>query len=117
MNSFSKVLPNLAFLIHEEIHMTKLNARPNCSYVISSLANFLSNPGYIHWQAVKRVLRYIKGTLNHHMIYSYIENGHILEGYSDADWIGNTDTRRSTSGYYFFLTSTVISWASYFMGQ
>jgi hypothetical protein len=69
------------------------------------------NPGNDHWSGVKRVLRYVKGTLNHGLKFTDHENFH-LYGYSDADWAGCTETRKSTSGQVFRLGNCTISWRS-----
>ena len=72
----------------------------------------LSNFDSTHWNFVKRVLRYINGTCSFGIKYCKKPNGNILIGYSDADWVGDKDTRQSTSGYCFLLVGAVVSWAS-----
>ena len=89
-----------------------VNTRPDCAYTISSLAQYLTNPTEYHIQTLKRTLRYIKGTLPYGICYQRSSKGDILHGYSDADWAGCKDTRRSTSGYCFLLANGVISWGS-----
>ncbi|KAG0600943.1 hypothetical protein M758_11G072600, partial [Ceratodon purpureus] len=78
-----------------------VNTRPDCAYTISTLAQYLSTPGESHVQTLKRTLRYIKGTLPYGICYKQSPQGAILHGYSDADWAGCKDTRKSTSGYCF----------------
>ena len=65
-----------------------------------------------HWMGVKRVLRYLKGTLNYGLKFSVHGKQADLNGYSDADWAGDVDTRRSTSGYVFQFGNGTISWSS-----
>lgn len=89
-----------------------VNSRPDCAYPVNSLAQYLTNPGPTHIQTLKRTMRYIKGTLSLGIKYQQSTNGNILHGYSDADWAGDKDTRRSTSGYCFILAGGVISWSS-----
>ena len=89
-----------------------VNTRPDCAYTISSLAQHLSTPAETHIQTLKRTLRYVKGTLPYGICYKRSSQGAILHGYSDADWAGCKDTRRSTSGYCFLLANGVISWGS-----
>lgn len=89
-----------------------VNFRPDLAYFVTSLAQYLSNPEEAHQQALKRTLRYIKGTLSLGIKYQSIPDGGILHGFSDADWAGDKDTRRSTSGYCFLLAGGVISWGS-----
>ena len=68
-------------------------------------------PRDAHWTLVKRILRYIKGTTGHGLRLT-ASSSHELIGYSDADWAGCPDTRRSTSGYCVFLGDSLISWSS-----
>jgi hypothetical protein len=70
----------------------------------------MSNPGNNHWHALKRVLRYLKGTMSFGIHYS----GHpaVLEGYSDANWISDVDQIYATSGYVFTLGGDAVSWRS-----
>lgn len=73
----------------------------------------MAKPGKQHWIGIKRVLRYIKGTLDYGLIYKSSEtNSIILEGYADADWGGDSSTRKSTSGYVFKIGNCTISWRS-----
>ena len=89
-----------------------VNTRPDCAYAISTLAQYLSTPADSHIYTLKRTLRYIKGTLSFGIRYQKSPQGDVLHGYSDADWAGCKDTRRSTSGYCFLLAGGVISWGS-----
>ena len=66
------------------------------------LSQYMSHPGQDHWCGVKRVLRYIKGTLDFGLMYRHTDNFD-LQGYSDADWEGDINNRKSTSGYVFGL--------------
>jgi hypothetical protein len=72
----------------------------------------MSNPSKEHWIGIKRVLRYIKGTLNYGLKFQANGNDHELVGYSDANWAGDVDMRRSTSGYVFKVANSTISWSS-----
>ena len=58
-----------------------------------------------------RILRYLKGTLFHGLFYS-AQSPLVLRAFSDADWTGDPTDRRSTTGYYFLLGSSLISWQS-----
>ena len=71
----------------------------------------MSRPNKVHWVAAKRVLRYVKGTLDLGLKFER-SNKFELVGYSDADWAGDVDTRKSTSGYVFMLGKAIVSWAS-----
>lgn len=88
--------------------------RPDIAFAVGALSQFLSNPGWEHWVAAKRVLRYLKGTEDVGLTYRKDKCGVVLAGASDADWAGNVDGRRSTSGYSFRIqkSSAAISWRS-----
>ncbi|CAB4023506.1 Hypothetical predicted protein [Paramuricea clavata] len=73
-------------------------SRPDISAAVGALSQFMARPSKDHWIGVKRVLRYLKGTLDYGLKYSADENP-TLVGYSDSDWAGDINTRRSTSGY------------------
>jgi hypothetical protein len=87
-----------------------LFTRPDLSHAIGLLSRYQKNPGEEHWKQIKYVLRYVRGTLD----YSLCFNGHNLQlqGYTDVDWEGDLDERRSTSGYIFTLAGGAISWCS-----
>ena len=72
----------------------------------------MANPGTEHWKGIKRILHYIKGTLNYGLVYSCDGTSPILIGYSDADWGGDLSTCRSTSGYVFQIQGNTVSWCS-----
>ena len=84
--------------------------RPDIAFAVGKLSRFTSNPGPQHWLAIRRVLRYLKGTINYGITYS--GEPPILEGYSDASWITNEEDNSSTSGWVFVYGGGAISWAS-----
>ena len=84
---------------------------PDISYAIHQVSQYLSAPRSIHYTAVLRILRYLKGTLFHGLFYS-AQSPLILLAFSDADWAGDPIDRRSTIGYCFLLGSSLISWRS-----
>lgn len=86
-------------------------SRPDISYSVSYLSRFSVNPGKKHWVAAKRILRYLKGTLDWRLTFSNKINDQI-EGYCDADYANDTEERKSVSGYIFLLTGGSISWRS-----
>jgi ribonuclease HI len=83
--------------------------RPDIAQAVGALSKFMATPTTVHWQAAKGVLRYVAGTLDHGLMFG---NGNTLVGYCDADYAGDPDTRRSTSGYVFILNGGAISWSS-----
>jgi hypothetical protein len=86
--------------------------RPDIAVAVSNVSRFNANPGKQHIAAVKRILRYLKGTSTHGVILGGKEKSLSLVGYSDANWAGDVDTRRSTTGYVFMLGQGPISWKS-----
>ena len=84
--------------------------RPDIAYAIGKLSRYTSNPSNLHWQAVNRVLRYLKKTINYGLCYSGYPS--IIEGYSDASWITSLEDHASTSGWIFILGGGAISWGS-----
>uniref|UniRef100_A0A2N9GLJ0 Integrase catalytic domain-containing protein n=1 Tax=Fagus sylvatica TaxID=28930 RepID=A0A2N9GLJ0_FAGSY len=87
-----------------------LCTRPDICFAVSMVSRYQSNPGPAHWRGVKRILRYLRGTIDHTLCY---HGGDLrLIGYSDADWASDKDERKSTSGYAFILGSGAVSWCS-----
>lgn len=84
--------------------------RPDISYAVNLLSRFNTNPGKAHWSAVKRVMRYLKGTANKGLVYG--PDPRSLVGFCDSDWAGDVDDRRSTTGYIFLLQGGAISWCT-----
>ncbi len=76
--------------------------RPDIAQAVSVVSKFNANPNAAHLTAVKRILRYLKGTLNLALKYERSDSGTLI-GYSDADWAGDQDDRRSTTGNVFLL--------------
>ncbi|KAL7606514.1 hypothetical protein Lser_V15G18590 [Lactuca serriola] len=87
-----------------------ISTSPDIAYVVGRLSRYTSNPSSHHWQAVSRIFKYLKGTMNYGLTYSGYPS--VLEGYSDASWINNLEDHSSTSGWVFILGGGVISWAS-----
>ena len=88
--------------------------RPDIAYAASVSARFNSNPGPLHWKAVKHLFRYLKGTVELKLAYGpdpSVETDRII-AYCDADHGGNKDNGKSTSGYMIKLGSGVVCWSS-----
>nr|GEY89426.1 zinc finger, CCHC-type [Tanacetum cinerariifolium] len=75
-----------------------------------ALSRYTCNPGTQHWQAIQRVLKYLKITMDYRLVYCGYPS--VLEGYTDASWISNTKDNSSTSGWVFLLGGGAISWDS-----
>ncbi|GJR34523.1 zinc finger, CCHC-type containing protein [Tanacetum coccineum] len=86
------------------------STRPDIAYVVEKLSRFTSNPSNHHWEAITRVFRYLKKTMNYGL--SYVGFPSVIEGYSDASWITNSEDHTSTTGWVFLLGGGAISWAS-----
>ena len=74
--------------------------RPDIMHVVSLISRFMEKPKETHWQATKIILRYVKGTKGFEILYTASENSELV-GYTDSDWAGSVDDRKSTSGYVF----------------
>jgi hypothetical protein len=98
------------------LNYATLISRPDLAVAIGVLSKFMANPGLEHWKGVKRVLRYIQGTLDYGLMYTSDGKEPILTGYSDADWGGDLTTRRSTTGYVFQIQGNTVSWCSKLQG-
>ena len=85
--------------------------RPDISYAVNKLSQYMHRPTTDHWQAVKRVLRYLSGTLTHGIFLPQQKHS-MLHVFSDADWAGDSDDYVSTNGYIIYLGSQPISWTS-----
>ena len=79
---------------------------PDICFAVGLVSHYQSNPGLAHWQAVKRIMRYLRGTTD--LVLCYQGGDLKLRGYSDVDWGGDLDESRSTSGY-------VPGWGSHIM--
>ncbi|XP_075103779.1 secreted RxLR effector protein 161-like [Nicotiana tabacum] len=85
--------------------------RPDISFAIGMLGRYQSNPEIDHWKATKKVLRYLKGTKDYMLMYRRSKHLEVV-GYSDSDFAGCIDTRKSTFGYLFQLAEGATSWKS-----
>jgi hypothetical protein len=90
-----------------------MNTRPDITFAVNYLSRFLEKPKEDHCMAVKHLLRYVAGTLDDGVFYRREEKGvHQLIGYSDSDYAGDIDVRKSTSGMLYCLGSSPITWSS-----
>ncbi|XP_004297966.1 PREDICTED: uncharacterized mitochondrial protein AtMg00810-like [Fragaria vesca subsp. vesca] len=86
--------------------------RSDISFAVNSIAQYMSQPRTTHLIVANRILCYIKGILDHGLSFRPQHHPVHLFAYSDADWAGCFDSRRSTSGYLVYLGSNLISWCS-----
>ncbi|XP_021974996.1 uncharacterized mitochondrial protein AtMg00810-like [Helianthus annuus] len=85
--------------------------RPGISYAVQQICMHMHSPRVDHWNALKRIIRYIQGTSNYGLHLGSIPNLSLVS-YTDADWAGFPDTRHSTSSYCVYLGDNLISWSS-----
>ena len=85
--------------------------RTDIAFAVGSVARFCAEPTMEHWTAVKRILRYLRGTSEFGLLYCRSDSTGCV-GFSDVDWGGSLDDRKSTSGYMFQIGGTAISWRS-----
>lgn len=87
-----------------------LSTRPDIAFAVNQISQFCESPKQQHWNAVKKILSYLHGTKHFRLRYRPSVTTPI--GYSDADFAGSIDTRRSTSGFVFLLNGGPIAWSS-----
>ncbi|XP_074376598.1 secreted RxLR effector protein 161-like [Apium graveolens] len=100
---FKSLVGGLKYLVH---------TRPDIAYSVGVVSRFMECPTMMHLNVVKRILRYVKGTVNYGLIYWRGTENYILSGYSDSDLAGNIEDRRSTGGMAFYLNESLITWVS-----
>lgn len=86
------------------------STRPDLMYVVCLLSRYMSAPTEQHMEAAKRVLRYLRGTIGFGLFYKKGDVGELI-AYTDSDYAGDIDDRRSKSGYVFLLSGGAVSWA------
>lgn len=99
---YQKLVGKLIYLSH---------TRPDIAYAVSVVSQFMHDPRKPHMDAVERILRYLKSAPGKGLLFS--NHDHLkVEGYTDADWAGSADNRRSTSGYFTFVGGNLVTWRS-----
>ena len=86
-------------------------SRPDISFSVGVCSRFQSNPKVSHLNAVKRIIKYVSGTCDYGLFYSK-ESNLSLAGFSDSDWAGNADDRKSTIGGCFYVGANLVAWMS-----
>ncbi|XP_058180008.1 secreted RxLR effector protein 161-like [Rhododendron vialii] len=100
---YQRLVGRLMYLAH---------TRPNLTYALSIVSQFMHNPGEQHMSAVMRILKYLKSAPGKGILFSKSIDCHKVEAYTDADWAGSNDDRRSTSGYFTFVGGNLVTWRS-----
>jgi histone deacetylase 1/2 len=85
--------------------------RPDISYAVNKVCQYLHAPTTVHWTAAKRILRYVKHTLTVGLTFSK-STSTLVSAFSDADWAGSVDDRRSTGGFAVFVGPNLVSWSA-----
>ena len=85
--------------------------RPDISFVVNKVCQYLHSPTSAHWTAVKRIIRYVKHTVGLGLHFRR-SNSTLVSAFSDADWAGCSDDRKSTCGFAVFFGSNLISWSA-----
>ncbi len=88
-----------------------LGTRLDIAFSVIKLARYASNPSRVHFTAIKRIYRYLKGTINYGITY-YKDSSNFISGYCDADYAGDILSAKSTTGYIILLAGGPISWRS-----
>jgi hypothetical protein len=84
--------------------------KPNISYLMNQLCQFMHSPTNAHWMATKRVLCYLKGSIDHGLFYR--KGSLSLKALCDSNWAGNPDSCQSITGFYIFLGPYLVSWCA-----
>jgi hypothetical protein len=87
------------------------STRPDIMYAVSLISRYMECPAEAHFLAAKRIFRYLKGTADYGILYKRNSNSAMI-GFSDSDYAGSLDDRKSTSGLVFMLNSGAVSWSS-----
>jgi len=99
---YQRLVGKLIYLSH---------TRPDITYAVNDVSQFMHDPRKFHMDIVERILRYLKSTPGKGILFS--NNGNLnVEGYNDADWAGSKDDRRSTSRYSTFVGGNLVTWRS-----
>jgi hypothetical protein len=99
---YQRLVGRLIYLSH---------TRPDLTYVVSVVSQFMHTPSEEHMNVVYRILRYLKNAPGKGLLFSK-NDGLNIEGYTDSDWAGDQTDRRSTSGYFTFVEDNLVTWRS-----
>ena len=98
-----------AHIIGSLMHLMNFS-RPDIAYAVCRLSRYTHNPNNDHWSALARLMKYLRGALNYGILYSGFPA--VLEGYSDANWISDSDEIKFISSYVFTLGGGAVAWKS-----
>ena len=89
-----------------------IHTRPDLAFSVGIASRYMEKPTVMHLKAVKQILRYVKGSVNHGLVYTKGGDPEVLTGYSDSDHAADVVGRRSTAGMAFYLNGCLITWNS-----
>lgn len=90
-----------------------IHTRRDIAYAVGIVSRFMERPTKLHETAVKRILRYVKGTVQFGLVYSKDSGNNALTGFSDSDLARHLEDRRSTGGMVYYLNKSIITWVSH----
>ncbi|XP_047966014.1 uncharacterized mitochondrial protein AtMg00810-like [Salvia hispanica] len=99
---YQRLVGKLIYLSH---------TRPNIAYTVGIVSQFMHKPQKHHYEAALRIVKYLKGTVGHGIMFKKNEQRGIY-GYTDADWASNPIDRRSTACYFTFVEGNLVTWKS-----
>ena len=100
---YQRLVGKLMYLAH---------TRPDLAYALSIVSQFMHNPGEQHMNVVMLILRYLKSAPGKGILFTKNVDCQSVDEYSDVDWAGAIDDRRSTSGYFTFVSGNLVTWRS-----
>lgn len=101
---YREAIGSLLFLVQ--------TTRPDIAFSVITASQFVENPCKAHWNAIKRIIKYLKGTINYSLVYKAGNNWKEIITFSDADFAGDMQTRRSMSGYIVKFRNAPVIWGS-----
>ena len=100
---YKNMVGGLRYLVH---------LRPDIAYSVGMVSRFMEKPTVLHKNAVKHIMRYVKGTLEFGLVYSKNSGNNMIVAYSDSDLVGQMDDRKSMGRMVFYLNNSLITWVS-----
>ncbi|KAE8683046.1 hypothetical protein F3Y22_tig00111220pilonHSYRG00128 [Hibiscus syriacus] len=109
-NYLKKILSRFSMQDLGSLMFAMICTRPDIAQAVGVVSRYMTNPGKEHWNTVKRIMRYIKGTSNVALCYG--GSNLLINGYVDSDYVGDLDKSKSTTGYVFKVAGGDVSWVS-----
>lgn len=100
---YNSMVGGLRYLVH---------TRPDIVFAVGIVSRFMERPTKLHLDAVRRILRYVKGTTHFGLVYSENSGNNVFTGFSNSDLAGQLDERRSTGGMVYYLNESLVTWVS-----